>query len=177
MPDKNAFILLAEYNQTMNMNLYNKALELSDTALHKDRGAYFGSIIATLNHILVGDIIWLKRFSSGVIGLTSLDRLESIPQPSSLRDILHSELAPLTTQRQYIDRTLIALTHALNNDMLALPLRYKNTQGQTFNKTLGHLLQHLFNHQTHHRGQVSTLFFQMGIDIGCTDLLMNISDL
>jgi uncharacterized damage-inducible protein DinB len=37
-------------------------------------------------------------------------------------------------------------------------------------KNLGALVQHFFNHQTHHRGQVSTLLFQAGVDVGVTDL-------
>ncbi|WP_200883502.1 DinB family protein [Aquabacterium sp. NJ1] len=31
-------------------------------------------------------------------------------------------------------------------------------------------VMHLFNHQTHHRGQITTLLTQLGADIGPTDL-------
>lgn len=51
-------------------------------------------------------------------------------------------------------------------------LSYRNTNNDTFNKSFSMLLQHFFNHQTHHRGQVTTLLAQIGIDIGETDLLM-----
>ncbi len=38
------------------------------------------------------------------------------------------------------------------------------------------LVMHFFNHQAHHRGQVTTLLSQTGIDIGVTDLLALIPD-
>jgi uncharacterized damage-inducible protein DinB len=34
----------------------------------------------------------------------------------------------------------------------------------------GVLVTHMFSHQTHHRGQVTTLLSQMGLDMGSTDL-------
>ncbi|MEC8081230.1 MAG: DinB family protein, partial [Pseudomonadota bacterium] len=64
MTVKAHFELLATYNQWMNNKVYEAALRLENTELTKDRGAFFGSILGTLNHIYVGDIIWLKRFSS-----------------------------------------------------------------------------------------------------------------
>ena len=59
---------------------------------------------------------------------------------------------------------------------LSQSLTYTNTKGVSFSKPFSQLLLHLFNHQTHHRGQVTTLLNQMTIDIGETDLLMLIDD-
>ena len=59
----NQFTLFAEYNRLMNQRLFDSAAQLSDEALRKDRGAFFKSVLGTLNHIIVGDIIWLKRFA------------------------------------------------------------------------------------------------------------------
>ncbi|HAK91301.1 MAG TPA: damage-inducible protein DinB, partial [Massilia timonae] len=52
---------------------------------------------------------------------------------------------------------------------------YKSARG-AFRKKFGSLLLHFFNHQTHHRGQVSTLLTQSGVDIGVTDLIVSIPD-
>ncbi len=57
---KKHFQQMAVYNQQMNTNVYQMAAQLSTEGLAKDRGAFFGSISGTLNHILVGDILWLK---------------------------------------------------------------------------------------------------------------------
>lgn len=50
-------------------------------------------------------------------------------------------------------------------------LVYRNSPDLEYRKHFGSLLLHLFNHQTHHRGQASTLLTQAGVDIGVTDLL------
>ena len=65
---KSGFSLMATYNQWINTSLYDAAATLGDDAVNLDRGAYFGSILGTLNHILVADTIWLKRFAGHPAG-------------------------------------------------------------------------------------------------------------
>ena len=71
-----------------------------------------------------------------------------------------------------MDAVIIEFTSVVTEKEVASPLIYTNTKWQIFTKNFGYLLQHLFNHQTHHRGQVSTLLHQAGVDVGVTDLLM-----
>ena len=167
--------LMADYNRQMNVHVYEKASSLSEQALIENRGAFFGSILATLNHILVGDIIWLKRFSAQW-PLPSLAYLENIEMPQALDVILYSKLSLLTKVRVEVDETLIAFVSALTEPMIDEPLVYKNTKGDGFVKNSGFILQHVFNHQTHHRGQVTALLCQAGVELGATDLLMVIDD-
>lgn len=58
------FSLQADYNRLMNQRQYEACANLSEAQLKQDQGAFFKSILGTLNHILVGDIIWLKRFGA-----------------------------------------------------------------------------------------------------------------
>ena len=51
------FLLMADYNLWMNARLYDSAAQLSAAELERDRGAFFGSILGTLNHLVVTDII------------------------------------------------------------------------------------------------------------------------
>ncbi|CAM3083108.1 DinB family protein [Moritella viscosa] len=53
---------------------------------------------------------------------------------------------------------------------------YSNTAGAVSERNFGALVSHLFNHQTHHRGQLSTILNQLDIDVGVTDLLIEIED-
>ncbi len=78
--------------------------------------------------------------------------------------------------RRCIDQMILSLCSELNETDLEHWLSYNNSKGLPFHKNFGSLLQHLFNHQTHHRGQVSTLLYQQGIDVGVTDLLMKIDE-
>ena len=169
---KSNFELMAVYNQWMNGSLYKAAATLSNDELEKNRGAFFGSIIGTLNHILVGDIIWFKRFANYEQNFTSLDYVRDLKAPASLDTSLCSELNELSEIRNKMDAMIVEFTSVVTEKQLVGPLIYTNTKGKTFTRNFGYLLQHLFNHQTHHRGQVSTLLYQAGVDIGVTDLLM-----
>ncbi len=170
------FKLMAGYNQSMNNSVYAGASQLSREAINKDRGAFFGSIIGTLNHILVGDILWLQRFSQHPFGFTSLDIVKTMRTPSALDAILEPELAALWDIREQLDCSIIEFADALNEETLGSSLRYQNVKGEWANKKFSYLIQHFFNHQTHHRGQLSTLLLQAGVDIGVTDLLVAIPE-
>lgn len=171
------FELMADYNQHMNKRIYAVASQLSLAELSADRGAFFCSIIGTLNHILVGDIIWLQRFSTMSLHLKSLEYVCSIEKPKSLDAILLNDFAQLSDCRLKVDGHIQTFVSELTDVLIAAPLTYHDVKGDLYTKNFGLLIQHLFNHQTHHRGQVSTLFSQLDIDIGVTDLLANIPEM
>lgn len=174
---KETFQLLAEYNQWMNAKLLDAASQLSDDDLRRDRGAFFGSVLGTLNHILVGDIIWLKRFALGAHHFESLDRVSGVAIPDSLDALLYDDLDALRAIREELDADIVSFCDELTAEQLAEKLDYKDFVGDSYTDPLGLLVQHLFNHQTHHRGQTTTLLSQSGIDVGPTDLLVCIRDL
>jgi uncharacterized damage-inducible protein DinB len=170
MTVKAHFELLATYNQWMNNKVYEAALRLDNTELTKDRGAFFGSILGTLNHIYVGDIIWLKRFASHPTSPSFPDVIE-LPTPSHLDQILFEDIGDLAKQRAWLDNQIIHWVEQLSDQDLDSLLSYHNTKGIPANKHFGSLILHFFNHQTHHRGQVTTLLSQAGEEVGITDLL------
>ena len=174
MPLKRNFEILAQYNQEMNRSIYAAASKLSTVDLARDQGAFFGSITNTLNHILVGDTIWLQRFAGHKEHLPSLDYVRSLPRPTSLDRVLYPGFGLLRESREEMDGVIRSFVAELTASIIGQPFSYVNTKGTEFSKNFGHVLQHLFNHQTHHRGQVSTLLYQQGIDVGVTDLLVNI---
>ncbi|MFL0804822.1 MAG: damage-inducible protein DinB [Agarilytica sp.] len=177
MTHKQNFELMACYNQRMNRSIYEAAAKLGAPALSEDRGAFFGSILGTLNHILVGDTIWLKRFSEHPEKLKALDYVRDLNYPHTLDTILYSEFDALNIARIRMDGVIQAFTCELTDKILSSSLSYRNTKGDPFTKNFGALIQHFFNHQTHHRGQVSTLLSQAGIDSGVTDLLIDIPNI
>ena len=72
---RDTFKLLASYNEWMNAKIYDAAGSLPYSELTADRGAFFGSVLGTLNHLVVGDRIWLRRFSSHPANHAALDPL------------------------------------------------------------------------------------------------------
>jgi uncharacterized damage-inducible protein DinB len=173
---KEHFELLAAYNQWMNSKVYAAAGKLSATDLAKDRGAFFCSILGTLNHILVGDTIWLKRFAIHPSCLNSLRGVADLQSPESLDQVLFEDIGILAEQRIWLDRQIVNWTAELSEGDLDFVLSYRNTKGIVANKRYSSLMLHFFNHQTHHRGQVSTLLSQAGVDVGVTDLLAQIPE-
>ena len=169
------FQLMAHYNCRMNKQLYVAANRLPEHELRTDKGAFFKSILGTLNHILVGDLVWLLRFIEHSHRYQSLIGLRNLRQPQRLDEILYDNLDSLEAVRFKVDKII---EYWLHNEVqecdLHQPLSYKNTLGAHYKKDFAKLISHMFNHQTHHRGQVSTLFNQLGVDIGETDYLIDI---
>lgn len=170
MPTRDDIVLLASYNATMNGRLYAAAARLPQEVLLADRGAFFGSIMGTLNHIVAGDAIWLRRFMGHPSAFASLRPLADIRAPTGLAWRYSDELPVLYQHRVRLDAIITAFAAEVLESDLAQPLSYRNARGDN-RKNFGSLLLHFFNHQTHHRGQASTLLSQAGVDIGVTDLL------
>lgn len=169
--------LLAQYNRWMNHRLYACAAQLPRAELMRERGAFFGSIFGTLNHLAVADTLWLKRFATHPACSDALQALGKTAMPTRLDQLLFNELAGLTDYREWLDGLIIALTDTLDTAAMDTALSYHNTRGVPATRQLHALLLHLFNHQTHHRGQATTLLMQAGIDPGITDLLALIAEM
>ncbi len=170
------FQLMAGYNTRMNAQIYCAASELNAEALNKDVGAFFGSVLGTLNHILVGDLIWLSRFAQHSERYAALHALDDYPSPQSLNHLMYSDFKSLRQARVSLDETIERWCLEFEESDFDLGMIYKNTKGVESQRNFGELVFHLFNHQTHHRGQVSVLLSQEGHDIGVTDFLVDIPD-
>jgi len=170
---------LATYNEWMNRKLYAAAAALPAERVHEDRGAFFGSIFGTLNHLVIADVIWFKRIASGVpggSGLTSLHCLDDVPRPASLDQRLCADLPELDALRVKLDAAILAFSAEVTPAQLDGTLTWTSMKGIANTKRLGDVLLHVFNHQTHHRGQATTLFSQLGVDVGPTDILLLLPD-
>ena len=168
------FQYMANYNQRLNTQVYDAAGQLSNEELTADMGAFFKSILGTMNHILVGDLLWLNRFAT-IKSFSSLQALKNFPKPQSLDQLLFEDFKQLKRIRVELD-TLIhewLHTNAMETDFQQ-NLTYRNSKGEVSSKDFSELLHHFFNHQTHHRGQVSTLLNQTGIEVGVTDFVVDV---
>lgn len=163
--------LMANYNQWMNRKLYDAALTLTDAELAMDRQAFFGSILGTLNHLALGDTVWLKRFAQHPAGYAALTPLQAVATPADLKQLAFADIRKLAAHRTWLDQLIVDWCHTVQETDLDHRLHYSNMRGVTADKDFFSLLVHFFNHQTHHRGQATTLLTQAGLDVGTTDLL------
>ena len=163
--------LMSKYNQWMNQKIYQAARDLGDEEIKQDRGAFFDSILGTLNHIYIADIIWLRRFARHPNQYRSLKDLPELYSYTDLRAIAADNINDLSALRQELDEIIVNWCREIEPADLESNLQYSDTKNNPYCKNLGQLIHNLFNHQTHHRGQVSTLFSQQKIDLGVTDFL------
>jgi len=161
----------ARYNRWMNAKVYAAAERLSDADRKRDRGAFFGSIHNVMNHILVGDRIWLGRITGRVPapGFIGVDGIKTLDQE------LASDFGELRRQRDETDAAIDAWVATLTADSLAGAFRMVR-KGKAGEYPLWWAVLQLFNHQTHHRGQITTLLFQAGQDPGATDLFAMLNE-
>lgn len=153
---------LARYNRWQNESLYRAAATLSDTERCADRGAFFGSIHGTLNHILWGDQIWMSRFAG-----------TPPPRVGTIKDsvALCSTWSDLVAERESFDETIVAWSEQVDEAWLDGTLTwYSGAMGRELTKPRGLLVVHMFNHQTHHRGQVHALLTSCGARPDATDI-------
>jgi uncharacterized damage-inducible protein DinB len=153
--------MMAGYNRWQNENLYGAADTLSDAARKLQRGAFFGSIHGTLNHLLWGDRMWMSRFAG-----TEMPAVGILQSAS-----LHESWDDLKRERAAFDEALIAWTDKLDPRRLEEDLTYYSVAvKRELTKPAALLVAHMFNHQTHHRGQVHCMLTQAGAKPGDTDL-------
>ena len=164
-------VLMASYNEWMNAKLYEAAGKLSPQELAADRKAFFGSILGTLNHIVVGDTAWLKRFATHPAHYATLEPVRQLQAPVSLDQILFADFTALYAHRKMLDVVIGRWAAEVKEEHLAHVLEYRNLKNIPSRRQFSSLVIHFFNHQTHHRGQVTTLLHQEGHDVGVTDLL------
>ena len=161
---------MAEYNKLMNKRIFEASKKLSNSKLNEDKGAFFKSIIGSLNHIMIGDILWLKRFSAHPGEYVALKKMESFLKPNKLDQELFSDINTFHIERIKLDKIILELCNELKDSDIDKPLKYINFKEEKHFKRFGDLILHVFLHQIHHRGQVTTLLSQENIDFGDTDL-------
>jgi len=166
----------ARYSAWFNRSLFEAVAQLDPAEYRRDAGAFFGSIEASLNHIMVWDIVWLQRIAQSLSSPSSLDCVAAMSTPTANDEIVHSTLEELSQERRRIDAATVSFVEGLTAQHLSLRVSYRRQSGAAFEHSLAEVLQHMFNHQTHHRGQVTTLLSQAGLDPGVTDMVAMIID-
>lgn len=155
--------LMARYNEWQNLSLMTAADTLSDAARWQERGAFFGSIAATFNHLLWDDALWLARFAG--------DARPELSVPVSLTEPRDWDVFKALRMTQ--DTGIQAWAEALKPDDLQGGVAWYPGGGETrVEKPATVCFAHLFNHQTHHRGQIHAMLTAAGAKPAPTDLPM-----
>ena len=158
---KSRYVMLAAYNRWANERLYEAAAVLPNDDYRADRGAFFKSMHGTLNHLLVADRIWMRRFTG------------TGEAPQRLDAILHEPFAALRAARRTEDERIVDYVAGLSEEALRGRFTYRTiTDPRTIEQELAPALDHFFNHQTHHRGQAHCLLTGITGDAPSLDLIV-----
>lgn len=143
---------MALFNRWQNDVLYGHCAALSEDLRTNDHGMYFRSIHHTLDHIALVDDVLLEAVRTG-----------TMPRHDP-KQVRFDDFAELRRHRLALDEELEELWQQFD-------VRWLNGKASSkFRFSRGFQLSHMFNHQTHHRSQVTGQLFRLGIDYGSTDM-------
>ncbi|WP_170760539.1 DinB family protein [Ruegeria lacuscaerulensis] len=153
---------MARYSQWQNKQLSEFLKALTPEELTRERGAFFGSILGTANHLLWGDWIWMSRFDNGE------GPGGGIPESTSLCAGL-DEWLPL---RETVDTRILGWADTLGDDLLTGSFTwYSAAKLADVTLPYAQCIVHFFNHQTHHRGQLHKMLTETGSAAPVSDLV------
>jgi uncharacterized damage-inducible protein DinB len=150
---------LAAYGAWMNGRMLDLCGKLTDAERRRDLGAFFKSIHGTFDHLIHGDVAWMGRFTGS-------------PMPiKRIGVVAHESWDELDAARRALDGRMQSWAADLTEGWLADDMSFVSvSDGKTRVLPRWVLVTHMFNHGTHHRGQLTTLMKQLGMEPGVTDL-------
>ena len=161
--ERSHFSYLARYNRGANETLVRHLAALPASEISKPRGSYFGSIQGVLDHIVMCDINWLRRFRILFPSDEALNRPRLAPPGSDWTKFEFPLFDEYGRERAVVDAIFVDWIAAADTSRFGEVLAYSDSHGRPQRYFLREALDHVFNHQTHHRGQVSQILDEMGI--------------
>lgn len=149
--------ILYDYNSWANHRSLEACAPLTIEQFTRDLGSSFGSVRATLSHIMAAEWVWLERFQGR--------------SPSAMPKDEYADLAAIRNRWMEIQNSLISFVHGVTQTDLERVMEYKTINFGVYKNPLWQSLQHLANHGTYHRGQVATLLRQLGAKPLSTDIM------
>jgi uncharacterized damage-inducible protein DinB len=161
---KNLFQLLSKYNAQTNAEMIGILEQLTAEQIAADVHSYYGSILGLLNHILVSDVLWLKRFCKQFPEVAVIKPKLPTFKMEGWKDIIWPSLAALKPIQTAVDEAMQQACELLSEKQYNSVMEYKNWDGKDLQKVSWLVFLQMFNHQTHHRGQIALILDQMSVD-------------
>jgi uncharacterized damage-inducible protein DinB len=162
--DAGTAVLFARYRAWADKLTYDAVAALPPGEAEKERPTLFKTMIGTLNHNYLIDLVWQAHIEGRAHGFGARNL------------ILHAELPALWAAQEAMNRWWIAWSEAQTEASLAEPVRFRFIGGEESTMTRGAILLHVVNHATYHRGWVADMFFQVPARNPTTDLPVFLGD-
>lgn len=153
-----ALLQLAHYKAWADARLYEALTALTADALAAPSRIFAGSILRTLNHVYLMDVVW-KSHLLGVPHHLTTRNPETAPPLHVLRD----------AQRD-IDAWYVEYAAALSPAARDEIVRFTFIGGGAGDMTREEIVHHVVNHASYHRGHMAAMLNQIGAQPPTTDL-------
>ena len=156
---------MAEYNKTANSQLYEILHKCDSGLTAKQTGSYFETILGLLNHILISDLRWLAGFRDSNLKIPGLKSPVLDFVDPGWGENLYSRLEDLEKHREKSDSLFVDFVSETPEEIFAGSIEIaRPDRSQSMSFPFGKIVMHVFNHQTHHRGAISHILDQNGIE-------------
>ena len=159
----------ARYNQRANQELFQHLSALTGRARRRDTGSWFGSIHGILNHVIICDINWLRRFRPLAPDAPMLNAPDLDPPNLSWDHDLHDNFSGLRDHRIRVDQLIRDWFDDFPESGYGDTFEYRDSAGETLTAMAGRAFEFLFSHQIHHRGQISQILDTIGLPNNLAD--------
>jgi uncharacterized damage-inducible protein DinB len=149
---------LARYKAWANERLYAMLVGLSVDQLAAPTPIFAGSILRTLNHVYLMDVVWKSHLLGVSHGLTTRNP-ETAPPLAELRD----------AQRD-IDAWYIDYAKTMTPETCNEVVDFTFIGGGEGSMQREDIVLHVVNYTTYHRGHVTAMLNQIGVQPQATDL-------
>lgn len=157
-------LMLAKYSDWADQVLFKAMKSLPEGAIYNQTGTLFKSMVGTLNHNYVVDLIWRAHL------------LREKHNFSTRRDVLYPNFDDLIIEQSKINQWYIDWVKQQTEQSFNERLNFTFVTGQQGEMTRGEMFLHIVNHKTYHRGWVSQMFFDFGVNPPETDLCVFLCD-
>jgi len=169
--DRRHFAQLARYNRFVNERLVANLAGLPASELSKPRGSHFGSIQGILDHVIMCDINWLRRFRELFPEDEALNRPRLQPAGHAWKKFEFPDFAEFRRERASVDAIFADWVAMADTARFGQVLSYRDSENKPLRYYFRDALDHVFNHKTHHRGQVSQILDELGVEHDWSNLI------
>ena len=154
---------LFEYNYWARDRQLQACATLTQNQFLRPMGSSFSSLRDTLAHLVGAEWVWLERWRGRSPTMLAAEEFAAKKFPT---------LVTVQDRWRAVERDVREYLAGLTEEALTRPLTYINLKGETWTYPLWQTLFHVVNHQTYHRGQVTTLLRQLGAQPAQIDYLV-----
>ena len=172
--DAGYFRVLLDYNRwanhlVMDRARMDRAREVAEADYHAiGEGLSFGSLHATLVHILLGELIWLARWE----GSLPPERLKNARKADQLAETEIPTFEALTELWRREEDRMRRFSSALTDEAVSTTVAYDDQHGNPHKQPLSQLIAHLINHGTQFRAEAAVRLTQLELSPGDLDLII-----